>query len=267
LWLNGIWNLNMLYQIKQYILFLIKSTNQHGVHSPFVYNLVTKCFYDKTFFVDYKKLRKYRAVLLKSKSTIEVTDLGAGSKVSKNNTRAISNIAKHVGSTKRRTVLLYRLVNYFKSENILELGTSLGIATQALSLGNPNAKITTIEGCPNLSKFSKESFKQQGLENIEVLNGDFAGIIQNLKSTTYDLIFFDGNHQKDDTLSYFETLVSTTHNDTIFIFDDIYWSKGMTEAWKTIKEHPKVTVTIDTFYWGFVIFRKEQVKEHFTVRV
>jgi hypothetical protein len=41
----------------------------------------------------------------------------------------------------------------------------------------------------------------------------------------------------------------------------------MTEAWEIIKQHPKVTVTINTFYWGFVFFRSEQIKEHFTIRV
>lgn len=30
---------------KKYLLFLLKSTNQHGVHSPFVFRLVTQCFY------------------------------------------------------------------------------------------------------------------------------------------------------------------------------------------------------------------------------
>ncbi|HMQ44127.1 MAG TPA: class I SAM-dependent methyltransferase, partial [Mariniflexile sp.] len=62
-------------------------------------------------------------------------------------------------------------------------------------------------------------------------------------------------------------LLQTAHNDSVFIFDDIYWSKPMTEAWETIKKHPKVTVTIDTFYWGIVFFRKEQLKEHFVIRV
>ena len=31
---------------KKYLLFLWNSTNQHGVHSPFVYRLVTQCLYN-----------------------------------------------------------------------------------------------------------------------------------------------------------------------------------------------------------------------------
>jgi len=41
----------------------------------------------------------------------------------------------------------------------------------------------------------------------------------------------------------------------------------MTEAWEIIKKNPKVTVTIDTFQWGMVFFRREQEKEHFVIRV
>ena len=40
----------MWFKIKSYFLFFIKSTNKHGVHSPFVYNLVTECFNKKTAF-------------------------------------------------------------------------------------------------------------------------------------------------------------------------------------------------------------------------
>ncbi|MDD7885196.1 O-methyltransferase [Flavivirga sp. 57AJ16] len=256
-----------MYQIIQYIKFLIRSTNQHGVHSPFVYNLVTRCFYDKTNYDVYKYILNYKKDLLKNKTNIKITDLGAGSQVMKHKERSISSMAKNAGSTLKKAKLLYRLVNYFNPENILELGTSLGIATHAMSLANQETKITTIEGCPNISEFSKANFKKHHLNNIDVKIGDFSNIINRLLSNKYDLIFFDGNHQKEATLEYFETLLQTINNDSIFIFDDIYWSKEMTEAWKSIKQHPKVTVTIDTFFWGFVFFRKEQVKEHFTIRV
>lgn len=257
----------MFYTIKHYIKFLLKSTNQHGVHSPFVYDLVTKCFYDKTVYNDYKFILNYRKSLLKNNTKIKVTDLGAGSQVMKQKVRVVSNVTKNAGTTDKRAKFLYRLTNYFKPENILELGTSLGIATYALSLGNPEAKITSIEGCPETATFSKAHLKKYRAENTRLITGNFNDEIEKLTSTTYDLIFFDGNHQKNATLKYFDTLLKTAHNDSVFIFDDIYWSKGMTEAWETIKKHPKTTVTIDTFFWGFVFFRSEQKKEHFTIRV
>ena len=149
----------------------------------------------------------------------------------------------------------------------MELGTSLGIGTHAMHLGNSKSNITTIEGCPNISAFTRANFENHSLEKINLITGNFNDVIKNLKPKTYDLIFFDGNHEKEATLNYFETLLQTAHNDTVFIFDDIYWSESMTEAWETIKKHPQVTVTIDTFFWGFVFFRKEQVREHFTIRV
>lgn len=252
--------------ILAYIKFWLRSSNQHGVHSPFVYDLVTKCFYDKTNYKAYLKLRAYKKRLLTNNSTVEVTDLGVGSQVMKSNTRVISQIAKNAGTTPTRAKLFYRLAKYYQFENILELGTSMGIATHAIHLGNPEAKITTIEGCPNISEFTSNTFKENNLKNIELLTGDFKELTKTLKNNSYDLVYFDGNHQKEATLNYFETLLETAHNDSVFIFDDIYWSKGMTEAWETIKQHPKVTVTIDTFFWGFVFFRKEQAKEHFTIR-
>jgi hypothetical protein len=56
------------------------------------------------------------------------------------------------------------------------------------------------------------------------------------------------------------------HENTLLIFDDIYWSEGMKEAWEIIKAHPQVTVTVDLFWIGLVYFKKGQVKEDFLIR-
>ena len=253
--------------ILAYLKFWWRSKNQHGVHSPFVYDLITKCFYDKQKTPVHSKLKSYREALLKNTDTIEVTDLGAGSQVTKSNTRVISNIAKSAGTTPSRARLFYRLVNYFQFGSMLELGTSLGIATYAMHLGNPKGKITSIEGCPNISAFTRQQLKDLEVSNVDILTGDFSEVLSNLSDQSFDFVYFDGNHQKEATIAYFETMLASAHNDTVFVFDDIYWSKGMTEAWNTIIDHPHVTVSIDTFFWGFVFFRNEQKKEHFTIRV
>lgn len=254
-----------MYQQKKYIQFLLKSSNQHGVHSPFIYDLITKCFYNKTNYPDYQKLKTYKQQLIKNKESISITDLGSGSKKTSGKQRRISEIAKTSGTPLKRAKLWYRLIQYFKPKHVLELGTSLGIATQAMHLGHPQAKITTIEGCPNIAEFTKKSLADY--KGIQFLTGNFSQQLNHVNQQSWDLIFFDGNHTKEATLNYFETLLPAAHNNTIFVFDDIYWSEGMTQAWETIKQHPQVTATIDTFFWGFVFFRKEQGKEHFTIRI
>lgn len=259
----------MLSHIKSYLTFLWHSKNQHGVHSPFVYNLVTKCFYDKKKHPEYTILKNYRNSLLANKNTIEVTDFGAGSRVFKSNTRAINQIAKNAGIAPKRAELLFRIVRYFQPETILEIGTSLGLATSALSLGNKNAKIITLEGCSNTLSIATIQLQQFNFNTIEYVNTEFSSYLSNcqLKTENCQLIYFDGNHSKKATLEYFELLLPTINNNSVWIFDDIHWSADMEEAWTIIQNHPKVSVTIDTFQWGIVFFRSEQEKEHFTIRV
>jgi predicted O-methyltransferase YrrM len=270
----------MLYKIKSYIKFLWSSKNEHGVHSPFVFDLVTKCFHDKVYKAEYLILKNYRSYLLKNSKTIKVIDFGAGSKVFKDNTRHISQIAKTAGISLKRAQLLYRMVNYFKPENILEIGTSLGMATSALSTGNLEAKITTLEGCPEIANIAQLQFKRFGFANINLIVTQFNTYLETLKPAEVkkrgrqakkppfpEFIYFDGNHQQKATLGYFNLLLPHVTNDSIWIFDDIHWSPEMELAWDAIRNHSKVTVSIDTYQWGIIFFRKEQVKQHFVIRV
>ena len=261
--------MTLFFAIKSYIKFLWDSKNQHGVHSPFVFDLVTKCFYDKTSKPEYTTLKKFRNELLQNKSSIEVSDFGAGSRVFKSNRRQISKIAQTAGISPKREELLFRIARYFQPDSILEIGTSLGLATSALSLGHPKAKITTLEGCPETACIAQENFQKFQLRNIHLQTTEFTTYLKNRQPSTnnHQLIYFDGNHSKEATIQYFELLLPTITNETVWIFDDIHWSAAMTEAWETIKKHPKVKVTIDTFQWGLVFFRSEQKKEHFTIRV
>ncbi|KLT68534.1 O-methyltransferase [Flavobacterium sp. ABG] len=258
----------MLFQIKSYLQFLWNSKNEHAVHSPFVFHLLTKCFYDRKPKPEYSILKKYRKSLLQNKNFIEVTDFGAGSKVFKSNTRQIAKIAKTAGISPKRAELLFRVVRYFQPNTILEIGTSLGLATSALALGNPKAKVITLEGCPNTMAIAKNQLQDFDCNNVESIVSEFQFYLSNLKQETlnFDLIYFDGNHSKKATLAYFDLLLPTITNDTVWIFDDIHWSPEMEETWEILKNHPKVKVTIDTFQWGFVFFRREQEKEHFIIR-
>lgn len=260
----------MIHQAKSFIKFLRLSKTKHGVHSPFVYDLVTKCFNDKTTYPEFQILKSYRKTLRSDPSNIEMKDFGQGSRVFKGNARKVSAITKKAGMKKKRQKLLFRLGYYFLSENILEFGTSLGLGTIALSLSNKYAFVHTVEGCPNTAAKAEQYFKQFNLKNIQIHQTTFKEFLLESKSAEspqYDLILIDGDHNGERTLEYFNALLEKVHNDSLIIFDDIYWSKEMTEAWQKIIAHEKVTVSIDTFQWGMVFFRKEQPKQHFLIRI
>ena len=260
--------MNYSHQLKHYIKYRIKAGNEHSMHSPFVFDLAIKVLYDKAPFYCFDNIEALREVLLSIDNTIEVTDFGAGSAVHKSNKRKISDIVKHSAKKEKYGQLLFKLVNYFQSKTILELGTSVGISTLYLASPNSKAKVITIEGCPQIAKVAQTNFDKLKIKSIDMRVGRFDDVLPSVlkEEAQLDFVFIDGHHLKQPTIKYFEMVLKNLHNNSVLVVDDIYWSEQMTEAWEYIKQHPSVTVTLDMFYLGIVFFRKEQVKEHFIVK-
>lgn len=246
----------------------IKGKTRHGVHSPFVYRLLDEVIYDYHAKNDYSDIEKLRARLLMDDRWIHITDLGAGSILNKNTKKQVRVLAKNALKSAKLAQLIYRLAANIKPRTIIELGTCLGITTAYLAKAAPEAKVITIEGCPETAALARENLDKLHVHNTELLTGNFDDLLPNILNNTeeLDFVYVDGNHRKDSTLNYFEWCLPKLSQNSIMIFDDIYWSKGMKEAWAQIKTHPEVSVSVDLFWIGLVFVRKGQVKEDFTIR-
>ncbi len=254
---------------KDYLLYWLKAKNRHGLHSPFVYKLVDEVIYDFSDKKVYDEIENIRKRLITDQRLITVTDLGAGSQVNKNLRKSVGTIAKNALKPRKLAQLLHRLAAYFKPRNIVELGTCLGTTTLYLQSAAPKARIYTLEGCPQTADVASEVFEKAGANHIELITGNFDDTLQGVidRVDQLDFVFVDGNHQKQATLNYFEWCLPKVHEDTVLIFDDIYWSAGMKEAWAAIKAHPQVTITVDLFFIGLVFFKKGKVKEDFFIKL
>ena len=80
------------------------------------------------------------------------------------------------------------------------------------------------------------------------------------------MVYFDANHRYEPTLRYFETCLRKAGEHTVFVFDDIYWSAEMKQAWKEISTDPRVSLSVDFFHIGLVFFRKGVEKQHFVLK-
>ena len=219
--------------------------------------------------IDFKEIESLRKKLLRRNEEIEILDLGAGSRRNKSNRREISEIAKNAEKPARFGQFFYRLSQYLQPNTVLELGTSLGVTTAYFARALPGSEIITMEGCPETARLAKKNFSELNLKNISVIVGNIDHTLPDFlkkQNQKIDLVFFDANHRCEPTVRYFNHALPYADDNSVFIFDDIYWSKEMTAAWEEIKSHPEVSVTIDLFWVGLVFFRKEQVKEDFILR-
>lgn len=255
----------------RYMHYWIRSSNPkgHGVHSPFVFELIDKVLIDDRNFYIFPLIEAAREELRFNNTVITVTDFGAGSRLNATSSRTIASIAKSALKPKKFGQLLFRLVNHFAPLTILELGTSLGITTSYLAAANHRARVITMEGSPEIAQQAHRHFQHIGLQNIEQVVGNFDDTLADVlkKNESLDFVFIDGNHRYEPTLHYFDMMKPYLQEHSVLIFDDIHWSKEMEQAWAAIKKDETVTLTVDLFFIGLVFFRKEQKeKQHFIVQ-
>lgn len=254
--------------IRAYIRYRFQAMSAHGVHSPFVFNFIQEVLKDKRSFYAFEEINLLRKKLAQEELALEITDLGAGSLHTQSNRRKVKDIARLAGRTEKYGRLLFRMVNYFGSKQILELGTSLGLGTSYLAKASEHARVVTIEGSKNIAAYASLNFQQLQITNIEQLIGNFDDVLPELLATrSFDFIFFDGNHREEATKHYFNLALPYIQSNSVFVLDDIHWTPGMERAWNTIRNHPQVTCSIDLFYFGIVFFHPDfKEKQHFILR-
>lgn len=257
-----------MHMAKAYLNYRLNAKKRHGVHSPFVYNLSEAVFHKKSA----KKVDEIEAVrkeLRQDQTIIELIDYGAGSRTRKGSKRSVSKIAKTSSTPIAMAQMMQRLISYLELNSVLELGTNLGLTTAYLAAAKPSADVISLEGDPSLAALAVKNLQKIGLE-AEIMEGRFEDKLDLAldKITTVDFAYIDGNHRKEPTLNYFQSILKKTTEKSVLAFGDIHWSKEMEEAWAAIKQHKTVTFTIDLFDLGLVFFRKDRAEvEHFTIRL
>jgi predicted O-methyltransferase YrrM len=258
------------YRIAKYLeyIFVSENRNGHGIHSPFVYYIVTSVFRNKTDHSFVSSIEKIRKRLMSDNTIIELQDHGAGSCSLRNNLRKVSDIARHSPVTEKYGRLLAGMAAEFGRPLIVEFGTSFGISTMYMASMCGEAEVITVEGSRAASEIAVKNFKEAGLKNIRLIKGTFEESIPDIiyQGIIPGLIFIDGDHRKKPLLENFEKMAGISDSNTVIIIDDINYSREMEEAWNEIKRYRKVTLTIDILRMGIVFFRKGIVRNNYIIR-
>lgn len=246
----------MLFKVKEYLFYLLRCLQSSKIKNKNFSFFKTKVLLQK---IDISEINKIRNFYKYSNEKIKIEDYGAGSKtIKKQDFIKSKDLYLKVAISKKYGEILYKLIDFFEIESVLELGTSLGLSAVYMA----NAKVTTIEGNNDLANKTAKYLKQFDYNSINVINSQFDLILNDLlKKNDYQLIFIDGNHTEKASIDYFESCLKYSKENIIIVFDDIYWSKGMKNAWKYIKQAKEVKLSIDLFKFGIVYICNENIEK------
>jgi predicted O-methyltransferase YrrM len=254
--------------IFRFIKFYWRAHTRYDVHSPFVSDLLANTIEDDRQYYIFEEVKAQRETLALNDDPVKIIDYGAGSQLGRKNSTTVCKVAKYSAISPGSGRLLFRIAKFMHPARYLELGTSLGISAMYQIAANLQARMTTIEGNPEVAAIARENLRRAGFQQVKVLEGPFREVLPRLlqEKEQFDFFHFDGDHRFQPTLDYFEQCLELSHKDSVFCIGDIYWSAEMVRAWKELKNHPRVRLSIDLFHFGLLFLRTEQIeKEDFTL--
>ena len=265
----------LLFRMGSYVRYLFRSGNTmgYGIHSPHLFNIARVIVPETAKYYCYSRIEQERNTLLRRRDEVEVVDFGTGGQGKGGNgvgKRIVGDMARKSLKSRAEAQLLFRLVNFEQAEMIVELGTCLGLTTAYLAAPRPESEVWTFEGSEALLEIARGVWKRLGMSNIRAVSGN---IDETLAATaekwekTVDFAFIDANHSYEATVRYFDLLAAHAGEKSVFVVDDIRWSKEMWQAWETIGERDAVTARMDLGTMGLVFFDNYLPKQVFTLRM
>jgi predicted O-methyltransferase YrrM len=228
-----------------------------GIHSPFAYSFVKDVIYDNFRYPEYAKVNSITKQIKKEIKDAHIT--------SPNKTSYVD--ALKIGVRRKERRLLFRIVKAFKLPKIIELGTGAGFSTSSMALANEKSNIVTLDNNSDLQCVVKKVFEKELDTTTTFITQSFDEVLEDIlqQEGLHGMVFVDGNHKKEATINYFETIMKHATPETIIAFHDIHWPEEMNDAWNYIKKDARVKITFDLFNIGIIFFNPGLQKQDYNV--
>ena len=245
----------------------LKRLNKHGVEGKLIaqaFLKTSKGEYTSDEKQLFETLNHFKSEFYTNNRKISFEEIGSSAEMT------VAEVAHRAASPEIWVKFFYKLSKTKIVNNILEIGTNLGVSGQYFIKGledKKNTKFITLEGVKRLCEIALSRFDSlSNHDRFEVIHGLYDKTLPEVvkSNTRFDLVFIDGNHQYEATLNYFEMLKDNLADKAMVIFDDIHWSVGMRRAWREICEQKGIVFSINFFKLGMVVFdpKKSDTSSH-----
>lgn len=242
----------------------IRYRHGYGVHSPFVFNLITKVIEEGCPYYSFYDIELVRKQLLFREGCIIYPDRKQKGKLRQ---RSIGEIVEREAIKPKHGALLFRLTNYFKPQNILQLGPAMGLSTLYLTSYATGLRCIALENVSEFVPIARIAFEKAAKNPVDLRTGNYRELLPRAFEDMgkVDLVFFNTTYEQQNNALLFQECMKHIHDDTIFVFEGIKTSRRMRAFWTEVCARPDVTVTIDLYSMGIVFFNPKLHKRNYIV--
>jgi predicted O-methyltransferase YrrM len=163
-----------------------------------------------------------------------------------------------VSSPQNALRMLFRLVRSQRPEWAVEVGSAFGIGSIAIVSAMSTLLTTHFDGFEFenwLAKIADEGISKILVQHDRIHPGPLEKTFQGVAtgSSVVDFAFVDAMHILEETKGYHEMLLPHSPTSTVIVYDDINWSDGMKDFWKSLAEDKRLSDVISAgARWGIV---------------
>jgi len=244
------------YQLKKR-LYRLKAYRRKGfgVHSPFVFHLITNVIEVKLAYYAFHELSAYR------KKVLSILKTELKNKISEKVVAAkYTNEMQFVKSSEAMDRLQFRLLNFWHSKQAAYFGSGIGFSLSYLAKVDSRVNISWFDRGEYFTRNSDELLKNQlGIRNYQEVEYESFST----ENSEFDFVVFSANTNPlvlDDMIKNKHrflnrkcmVLVQNPHkNETIELF------------WKKMKQAEDFSVSLDLFHLGILIAREGMFKQDY----
>ena len=244
------------------IVYLKKARHRrgHGIHSPFLFHLITTVLENKRSQPEYKILKDLKNKALNFLS--EFSDQSLSTVYHQFNLPSSNprRLYRKVELPIRYGKVVFRLIREFKPSSVINYGPTFGANLTLLALANNDRPVFQLSDDPAFELVSKKMLNDSAITNVSFSNENSAQLIDS------EFIIINSSTNHDQTRNLIQKRLSIHGDDDVLIIRGIHESKEMAVIWKELIASENVRVSLDLFEIGIALFRKGLQKENFIQR-
>ena len=221
----------------------------HGVHSPFVFDLITHVIEQPLSYYSYKEMDLIRLHLQQSNRSIN--DQGKRYTMQK--------YLRKQAISKKEGELLFRIANHYKPYSILTIGSSMGLLPLYLTGYSSKACCITLENNDEIALIAQEALEKREKRQIRIYPGlyeqSLPDALRELKKIDFLYISKTLTIKESDTA--YHQCIPLMHDETIVMIGGIHDTPDKQKYWQQLCKDPQITVSIDLYQSGLIFFRPQ----------